>query len=65
MTDADRERFAVQNGARMFGPKERQRCAQHPRRWEIYRWTWKLGTGPEFGEPEMLRGCADCAEVVE
>lgn len=62
MTDEDRIRLAVSNGRLMLGPKERQRCARHPRRWEIYRWTWPLGGAPDHGEPECVRSCATCAD---
>ena len=60
MTDVDRVRLAVQSGTRMLGPIERQRCGVHPRRWETYRWTWPVGSEPEFGTVRMIRGCVDC-----
>lgn len=60
MTDKDRVRLAVQVGGRMLGPPERQRCGTHPRRWETYRWVWRVGSEPELGSPEVIRGCAEC-----
>lgn len=63
MNDADRVRLAKRGGkrgSRMLGPDERQRCARHPKRWEIYRWTWTVGGSIENGEPDIVRGCAEC-----
>lgn len=60
VTDADRIARAVQRGRRMLGPNERQRCARHPTRWEIYRWVWSLGETPEAGDAEIVRGCGAC-----
>jgi hypothetical protein len=62
MTDADRVTLAVQRGTRMLGPTERQRCQRHPRRWELYRWTWRVGEDPTSGDAEIVRGCASCAD---
>jgi hypothetical protein len=70
--DQERIRRATQSGSRMLGPKERQRCAKHPKRWEIYRWVW---TVPDDGDhltaiqsdsdTEVLRSCAECIEEPE
>jgi len=45
----------------MLGPIERERCARHPKRWTSYRWTWDVDGDITGGEPEIVRGCADCA----
>lgn len=63
VTDADRIAAATVRGTRMIGPDERQRCARHPKRWQIYRWTWPVGDSPENGTPEIVRGCGACAEA--
>lgn len=65
MTDEVRVAQAVRSGRRMLGPAERQRCARHPKRWEIYRWTWDVGDVPENGETELVRGCGSCSEEAE
>lgn len=57
MNDEERVRLATRSGDRMLGPKERQRCAEHRRKWEIYRWTWPFGGSPESGEVECVRSC--------
>lgn len=62
MTDVDRVRLAVQRGGRMLGPPERQRCVRHPRRWEIYRWTWQIDEDPTSGDAEIVRGCGACSD---
>lgn len=63
MTDQERIERAVRKGSCMVGPAERQRCAVHPRRWEIYRWTWDIGDDPTSGEAEIVRSCGACFEA--
>lgn len=74
MTDEDRIAKATfsRSGKRMLGPAERQRCAKHPTRWEIYRWTWPV---PDDGDhitslqsdsdTEVLRSCTECCDEVD
>lgn len=73
MTDEQRVEQATREGDVMNGPKERQRCAKHPRRWEIYRW-WRPVPGEGEtqlaclqggGETEVVRSCADCIAEAE
>src|SRR5678815_2586157 len=64
-SDDDRVRLATKSGEWMLGPLELQRCAKHKKRWETYRWTWRVGSGPEDGEPEIVRDCVECAREVE
>jgi hypothetical protein len=56
-TDADRVRLATRKGTRMLGPEEWQRCGEHPKKWESWRWTWPVDGGPEDGDPKMMRSC--------
>jgi hypothetical protein len=56
-TDADRARLARRVGRFMHGPEEWQRCPDHPRKWESYRWVWEAGSGPEDATAEMVRSC--------
>lgn len=65
MTDADRVRLATSSGRLLLGPCERQRCAKHPRRWEIYRWRWPVDAGPDAGDVEVVRSCLACSEEEE
>lgn len=61
-SDDDRVRLATRSGNWMLGPAELQRCEKHPTRWTTYRWTWLVGSGPEDGDPEVIRSCAKCLE---
>lgn len=51
---------AVQSGSHMLGPIERERCHKHRRRWVLYRWVWSADGDITGGEPEVVRGCAEC-----
>lgn len=58
--DTQRIELATPRGARMIGPTEGERCPKHPRRWIMYRWTWKRGEDPTSGDAELVRGCGAC-----
>jgi len=65
MNDEDRVRLAVAGASRMIGPVERQRCAQHPKRWVAYRWTWHHDAGITGGDITVVRPCVACNEEAE
>ena len=68
MTDQERIEKATFDGQKWCGPQERQRCAKHPRRWEIYRWVWDppeegldmLSVLEAAGRVSQVRECAEC-----
>lgn len=70
-TDADRIALATRKGDLMNGPLECQPCAQHPRRKLTVRWFWDVPedgdhtTAVSSSEPEIVRGCAQCAKENE
>jgi hypothetical protein len=63
MTDEERIAKAIRSGNWMLGPAERERCTRHKRRWSFYRWRWPVDSGPESGDVEVVRSCAECLEA--
>lgn len=69
MNDAERiaQAQVSPNGKRMLGPKEKQRCEQHPRCWEVYRWTWAIPADGDHlsalqagSDIQCVSSCKDC-----
>jgi hypothetical protein len=66
MNDSERIAKATRKGNLMHGPAERQRCAKHRTRWEIYCWVWRVPEDGDHlsaitdGEPERVRACSLC-----
>lgn len=57
----------MQDSPKICFKMERSRCSKHPRRWEIWRWSWcpERGETIEDSDGEYVRQCGACAEEEE